>query len=87
MNLSHWPRPRHIGLVTILVISIARPVSAASCNLFIANLNFGAYVGAQVSGSSAASFTCTKTAPGPGSEKWTTRFRCRRARERTCSDG
>jgi spore coat protein U-like protein len=69
MNLSHWPRPRHIGLVTILVISIARPVSAASCNLFIANLNFGAYVGAQVSGSSAASFTCTKTAPGPGSEK------------------
>jgi spore coat protein U-like protein len=36
---------------------------AASCNLSIGNLSFGAYVGTQVSSTSNAAFTCTNTNP------------------------
>ena len=36
---------------------------AASCNLSIGNLNFGAYVGTQVLSTSNASFSCTNTNP------------------------
>ena len=69
MNVSLWPMPRTLGLVTILAMSVARPAFAASCNLSIGNLSFGAYVGAQLSSNSAANFTCTKTAPGNTPER------------------
>jgi len=42
---------------------------AASCNLSIGNLNFGAYVGSQVLSTSNASFTCTNTNPALLPEK------------------
>ena len=45
------------------------PASGATCNLSIGNLSFGAYIGAQISSTSNASFTCTKTVPGNTPER------------------
>jgi len=64
----HW---RHTGaaLLGVLLSAMNWPASAATCNLSIGNLSFGSYVGAQISSTSSASFTCTKTTPGNTPER------------------
>jgi spore coat protein U-like protein len=57
------------GAVFGLTLAWTNPVAAASCTLSIANLSFGAYVGAQISSTSNGSFTCTKTTPGNTPER------------------
>jgi spore coat protein U-like protein len=49
-------------LVTIALVWCG-PALAASCNLSIGSLNFGAFVGTQISTSGSASFTCTNVIP------------------------
>jgi spore coat protein U-like protein len=51
-----------IAATTGMLVS-GNAAMAASCNLSIGNLNFGAYVGTQVSSTSNASFTCTNVNP------------------------
>jgi spore coat protein U-like protein len=57
------------ALLCVLLSALCKPVLAATCNLSIGSLSFGSYVGAQISSTSSASFTCTKTAPGNTPER------------------
>lgn len=57
------------ALLCVLLSAHCKPVLAATCNLSIGNLSFGAYVGAQISSTSSARFTCTKTTPGNTPER------------------
>lgn len=56
--------PTGAALCSLLLSAVCGPALAASCNLSIGNLSFGAYVGSQISSTSSASFSCTKTTPG-----------------------
>jgi len=62
-------RPTRAGLLGALLSALTGSAVAATCNLSISNLSFGAYVGAQISSTSSASFTCTKTTPGNTPER------------------
>ena len=52
------------ALLCVLLSALGWPASAATCNLSICSLSFGSYVGTQVSSTSSATFSCSKTAPG-----------------------
>jgi spore coat protein U-like protein len=68
--LNSTRRPDRARAVLAMLAWLASgPVLAANCNLSIANLSFGAYVGAQVQSSSSAGLTCTKTTPGNTPER------------------
>lgn len=54
---SRAPAARAVCL--FLASALVSVVHAASCNLSIGNLSFGAYVGSQISSTSNASLTCT----------------------------
>ena len=51
------------GIAGTLTWFFAGNALAAACNLSISNLNFGAYVGTQISTNSPARFTCTNVTP------------------------
>jgi spore coat protein U-like protein len=63
-------RPRTVAnLIGVLLLALSGPAAAATCNLSVSSLSFGSYVGAQISSTSSASFTCTKTTPGNTPER------------------
>jgi len=57
------------ALLCVLLSALGWPASAATCNLSIGSLSFGSYVGTQVSSTSSATFSCSKTAPGNTPER------------------
>lgn len=68
--LNPTRRPHRAWAVLAALTSLAAaPAWSADCNLSVANLNFGAYVGAQIQSTSSASFRCTKTTPGNTPER------------------
>lgn len=67
-NFTRRPSPARIA-VAVLASMVGAPTLAADCNLSVANLSFGAYVGSQVQSTSSASFTCRKTTPGNTPER------------------
>lgn len=63
-------RPSPWGAVlAVLAVLASAPALGANCNLSIANLSFGAYVGSQVQSTSNARLSCTKTTAGNTPEK------------------
>ena len=62
--MTNMLRQRSCRLVAFVSLGLlGSGARAASCNLSIGNLNFGAYVGSQVLSTSNASFSCTNTNP------------------------
>ncbi len=66
MNASSSERPTlrlSPGLLAAAALLWSGAATAASCNLSIGSLNFGAYVSAQISSNSTATLTCNNTSP------------------------
>jgi len=71
MSATHpaWRSRAVVALAALCVWLGSGTASAANCNLSIGSLSFGSYIGAQVSSTSSASFSCTKTTPGNTPER------------------
>jgi len=71
MSATHPPsRPRIAAALAALCSWLGGETAlAANCNLSIGSLSFGAYTGSQISSTSSAGFSCTKTTPGNTPER------------------